>query len=204
MGKVKDHIILIFLAAWCHLAVRGQPATQANDSVFSRAMLASIPLTDVSMNKTVALPAAGDPGSLSLFVFLSPECPLCQNYTTVLNKLEKQYAGKVKFYGIIPGKAYNADVVRSFREKYKIAFPLFLDASFRLSRYLQASVTPETILLNDRNELVYKGAIDNWLKDLGKMQARTTAHYLQDAIDRYPHQNNPKRTKAVGCLINDQ
>jgi len=26
---------------------------------------------------------------LNLFVFLSPECPLCKNYTTVLNKISQ-------------------------------------------------------------------------------------------------------------------
>jgi hypothetical protein len=118
--------------------------------------------------------------------------------------LEKQYAGKVKFYGIIPGKAYSAGEIRTFRAKYKITYPLLMDASFRLSGYLRASITPEVILLNEKGQLVYKGAIDNWLKDLGKMQTKITAHYLEDAIAGYPDQAKIKRTRAVGCLINDQ
>ena len=29
---------------------------------------------------------------LNLFVFLSPECPLCKNYTTVLNKISQDFS----------------------------------------------------------------------------------------------------------------
>jgi len=203
MGNIRSYIILTLVTAWCNTYAQPPHAEKMNDSVFSAISLSSIPLTDIAQHKSIFLPFASA-GRLSLFVFLSPECPLCQNYTTVLNELEKQYRGKVKFYGIFPGRAYDASTIQAFREKYKIGYSLLIDGSFRLTRYLQASVTPETILLNDKNELVYKGAIDNWLKDLGKMQTRITAHYLQDALDRYPDQNSPKRTRAVGCLINDR
>lgn len=110
----------------------------------------------------------------------------------------------MRLYGIIPGKSYDAKTIKTFREKYKITYPLLTDASFRLSRYLHASITPEVVLLNAQYELVYRGAIDDWLKDLGKMKTKITVHYLEDAIEKYPGQATIKRTKAVGCLINDQ
>lgn len=203
MGNIKHYIILLLLTMGSNIYAQSAHAQKMNDSVFSAISLSSIPLTDVSKQKSVFLPFT-NAGRLTLFVFLSPECPLCQNYTTVLNKLEKEYQGKVKCYGIFPGQAYDAAAIQAFREKYKIDYSLLIDGSFRLTRYLQATVTPETILLNDKNELVYKGAIDNWLKDLGKMQPKTTAHYLQDALSRYPDRYNPKRTRPVGCLINDR
>lgn len=202
---MKNYILLLFIPAWCSSFAQQKNVRQKNDSVFSATALSSVPLTDIAKQKTIFLPATTRPGTLSLFIFLSPECPLCQNYTRVLNKLEHQYGERVKFYGIIPGKSYSTDTIKAFAKKYKVFYSILVDGSSRLSRYLQATITPEVILLNEKNELVYKGAIDNWIKDLGKMRVRVTENYLQDAIEQYPDQkrNAPKRTRAIGCLIND-
>ena len=181
------------------------PASSKNDSVFNTADLSSIRLFDAGRHRTFSLPSASASGSTRLFVFLSPECPICQNYTVKLNEFNRRYAGKIKIYGIIPGRSYKAAAVSAFAEKYKIDYPLLIDESLRLSHYLQASVTPEAILLDPGNELVYKGAIDNWYKALGKSRIRTTENYLQDAIDHALRKESPaiKRTTPVGCLLND-
>ncbi|MDP4215933.1 MAG: redoxin domain-containing protein, partial [Bacteroidota bacterium] len=176
-----------------------------NDSVFSAATLASFPLTVAGNGNAFHLPATPRASTLCLFVFLSPECPLCQNYTVTLNALHKEYGDRLCVYGIIPGKSYSTTVINAFAQKYKIAFPLLIDGSFRLSRYLQAGITPEAILLDDRQDLLYAGAIDNWVKELGKRSARPTEYYLRDAID-HALKKEPvaeKRIRPVGCLIND-
>jgi hypothetical protein len=184
MPTCKHYIGIVLLMAW-HLSY----AQSNNDSVFN----------------DLALRPAVHSGQPVLFVFLSPECPLCQNYTVVLNKLDRQYAGKIKIYGIIPGKTYGDAAILDFVHKYKINYPLVTDSTLRLSRYLQASATPEAILLSSGNELIYKGAIDNWYKVLGKSRIKATENYLQDAIDRCLKQEPVylKRTTPVGCLIND-
>jgi thiol-disulfide isomerase/thioredoxin len=184
MPTCKYYIGLLLLFAW-HLSA----AQPTNDSVFS----------------DLALRPAVHSGQPILFVFLSPECPLCQNYTVVLNKLDRQYAGKIKIYGIIPGKTYGKAEITDFVQKYKINYLLMADSSLRLSRYLKASTTPEAILLSSDDELIYKGAIDNWYQALGKSRIKATENYLQDAIDRALKQERVflKRTTPVGCLIND-
>jgi thiol-disulfide isomerase/thioredoxin len=193
--------------SWILLLALGHPsyAQSKNDSVFSSATLSSVPLFDAGLHRLSSLPPAGVSGSTRLFIFLSPECPLCQNYTKVLNQLNSQYAGKIKIYGIIPGKTWQPAEVSAFAEKYKIRYPLLTDGSLRLSHYLQATATPEAILLSPGNELLYKGAIDNWYKALGKSRIRATENYLQDAIDHALRQESPsiKRTIPVGCSIND-
>ena len=202
MGNVKNYIVFFLVTAWYHLQAQTPIAAGINDSVFNASALSFIPLKDIFTGRIIHVASPGV--KLSLFAFLSPECPLCQNYTPALNKLATQYASKVRVYGIIPGKAYDAATIKTFREKYKITYPLLTDPSFRLSRLLHASITPEVVLLNDHSELVYKGAVDDWLKALGKMKTKITSHYLEDAIARYPDKATIKRTKAVGCLINDQ
>jgi thiol-disulfide isomerase/thioredoxin len=142
---------------------------------------------------------------LQLYVFLSPECPLCQNYTRTLNQLEHQYAGKISIHGIIPGKTVKQTEITAFTNKYHIAYPLQPDRDLRIVRAMHATTTPEAILLGPDNSVIYQGAIDNWYKTLGRAANKPTQNYLQDAIDySLRHQSPPvKKTAPVGCLIND-
>ena len=177
-------------------------AQPKNDSVFSAATLSSVQLFDAVAGQTVSV---GSGPGLRLFVFLSPDCPICQGYTRTLNQLNQQYAGQLKVYGIIPGKTWKTADVKAFAGKYHILYPLWMDRSLGLSHYLQASTTPEAILLTADNNLIYKGAIDNWFHSLGKSRSAPTQNYLQDAIDQTLSHAHPviKRTTPVGCLIND-
>lgn len=149
--------------------------------------------------------AEAQPAAIRVVIFLSPECPLCQNYSLPLNQLCKKYAGKVQFTGVVPGKAYSAADVGAFTQKYHIGFPINIDSAKTMSKLLKATVTPEVFLLGPDTKVLYHGSIDNWIKDLGMQSARPTVFYLQDAIDQsLAHQ--PVRVpynKPVGCLIND-
>lgn len=200
MSAIKKYITLFFLIAGHY-----SHAQFNNDSVFTTTTLSSFRLFDAGRHHIRSLSSADHPGTVKLFVFLSPECPLCRNYTTLLNQLHSQYEGKVTFYGIIPGKTYKPAEVNAFAEKYKITYPLLIDETLGLSHYLRASVTPEAILLTPDDRLLYKGAIDNWYKALGKARQKATENYLQDAIG-HGLRNEPfpiKRTTPVGCSIND-
>jgi len=177
-------------------------AQTKNDSVFSASALASFRLFDAATSHDVSIRPTS---RLRLFVFLSPECPISQNYTRTLNRLNHQYAASVDIHGIIPGKTWKTTDITAFAAKYHIVFPLSMDRSLSLAHYLRASVTPEAILLAPDNTLIYRGAIDDWWHSLGKSRNAPTQNYLQDAIDDALRHARPviKRTTAVGCLIND-
>ena len=179
-------------------------AQQVNDSVFENTAFRSFKLLDAGNNQSTAIQNM-DERQLLLFVFLSPECPLCKNYSPVLNDLQKQFGNQVAFAGIIPGRTYSAATVKAFAKKYNISFPLFIDPVKKLTNYLHAAITPEIIVLNNRYELVYKGAIDNRMKQLGVKRWQATENYLADAVSQYLQHTAVavKRVKATGCLIND-
>ncbi|MBN8854367.1 MAG: redoxin domain-containing protein [Sphingobacteriales bacterium] len=146
-----------------------------------------------------------DEKKLQVVVFLSPECPLCRNYTLTLNQLYKQYGDHVRFTGIVPGKAYTAADVKEFTDKYKITWPVYIDTGKTISTALQAKVTPEAYLLRGQKKVYYHGSIDNWIKELGGASARPTIFYLRDAINE-TLADKPVQiayNKPVGCLIND-
>ncbi len=176
-----------------------------NDSVFNREILRSIPLNNPHKNKITSLDFSTYTQSLVLFIFLSPECPLSQNYSVALNELYLHYKAEVKVYGIFPGKAYKNNEITKFISKYTIRFPVFVDTEKKLTNYLHASVTPEVILLTTQSLLIYRGAIDNRVQDLGVKRVKVTNYYLKDAIEQTVQKKHVllKRTSAVGCLINE-
>lgn len=142
---------------------------------------------------------------LSLFVFLSPECPLSQNYTSTINQLNGKFRDQVNVFGIVPGNAYTLNEVKDFENKYQTVFEIFIDTKQLLTNYLKAVVTPQAILLNNKGDIVYSGSIDDWVKALGKTKPQPTQAYLRDAIEQSLAGVPVKitRTKAFGCRIND-
>jgi len=202
----KKHCLFFkWVFAFAILFFNTATAQLNNDSVFSASAISGIPLHDVQTNKNVYLKELQNKKAFRLFVFLSPECPLCQNYSNKLNDFNQQYAANVIMYGIIPGKAYSENGIKKFIEDYNIQFKLLIDNDKKLTSYLHAVVTPQAILLNDKNQLVYKGAIDDWAVALGKQRVTTTKYYLRDALQQSLSHKTVliKRTKAVGCRIND-
>jgi thiol-disulfide isomerase/thioredoxin len=142
---------------------------------------------------------------LTALVFLSPECPLCKNYSLVLNTLQEKFSNKVRFYGIVPGRTYSAEDVQQYVDDYKMQFPVWIDLQKQLSTQLQASVTPEVVLISKSGSLVYRGAIDDWVQALGQKKAKPQQHYLEEAITNYLQNKQVlvKQTTPIGCLINE-
>ena len=142
---------------------------------------------------------------LACFIFLSPECPLSQNYSVLLNKLAAEHNKDVDIVGVFPGKGYSFQEYKKFKKKYHINFILLADRASGLVKKLSATTTPEAFLLNDKNSILYHGSIDDWAISLGKQRKTATQNYLQDAINNYlaGMPISIKETKPIGCLIND-
>lgn len=139
-----------------------------------------------------------------VILFLTPECPLCINYTAAMRKLEKEYTARdISFVGIISGEFYTKEEVRRYKSKYKLEMDILFDTRFLLSKYYGATTTPEAVFIDHTGKLKYRGAIDNWAISLGKKRLNTTEHYLSDALDNYLLGNkiDPEKTKPVGCRI---
>lgn len=144
-------------------------------------------------------------GNLTALVLFSPDCPMCINYTQPLNSLQQQLGSGIQVLGIVPGKTYTDDVVLNFSKLYQLNFPLYVDRQLLLTKLLTGEVTPEVFLFNASGQLVYRGAIDNWLVGLGQKKQKPDQFFLLNAIDqtlsdqvvRVPY------VKAQGCILND-
>lgn len=136
--------------------------------------------------------------------FLSPECPLCRNYSVKLENVKKKYTRNADFIGIIPG-SFEANDVAEFQKNYMPSWKILRDTSLMLTYYLQGKVTPEVLVIDNKDgRLIYKGAIDDWLVSLGKTKNHISNFYLDVALNNFlTNKSSIPFIKPVGCLIND-
>lgn len=164
--------------------------------------IVSIPLTTID-NKEITLSGVADNKAM-VITFLSPECPLSESYTKTLNEIQLEFEEKgVEFINIFPGTFYSTAKISSFISSYQLQQKNLLDQKLLMVKYLHASTTPETFVLNNKGEVEYSGAIDNWAIALGEKRQIITEFYLKDALNALLQEKEvvTKKTAAVGCFI---
>lgn len=139
---------------------------------------------------------------IRVFVFLNPECPLCQKYPNTLNKLYHAYGDSSEWIVIVPGDIYKAKEVNDFCSVYGLDLPVFIDKKYKLTKWLNAKITPQVIILKD-SKVQYSGKIDDWPIELGKMRPVVRRKYLQEALNAIFAGFSPELnyTEPIGCFI---
>jgi hypothetical protein len=140
----------------------------------------------------------------AVFVFLAADCPLSQNYTLTLNRLQAQFQPKgVSFYGVFSGHSSEKKAVDEFVKTYKSNFQVVPDPDFTLADFFGATKTPEAFAVDPKASTFYKGAIDNWAPQLGQHRTVVTEHYLLDALNSLLEGSavQIRQTEAIGCSI---
>ena len=145
----------------------------------------------------------GREGRAVCFAFLHPACPLAQEYAPVLSALAADFGGAgIRFVGVICEYDKPAEV-EAYRREYGVTFPIHLDTDFRLAEALDATITPEVVLV-DRDRIIrYSGRIDDRYKIRGVMTPGDAepelAHAIQDLLAG--REIREPRTKAAGCPL---
>lgn len=136
-------------------------------------------------------------------LFLGPECPLCQDYSIVIEKLYETYHNEINFLAVFSGKHYSDEKIQHYIDEYIPNIKWTKDPEFIISSFYDATITPEAVLVNKQGEIVYQGKLDNWLGELGRRRNHVNEFYLKDAIEATINNQKVlvKRTKPVGCFI---
>ena len=140
----------------------------------------------------------------TVFVFLMPDCPLCEYYTGALKKLQTEYAAKnIDFYLVFAGTLFSTKEIDSYLKKYNLNFSIILDTEKRLARIVGAEVTPQAVVVNAQFKRLYNGKIDNWITENRQHRTLVTEFYLADALQGIANNVNIKTpfTQAIGCFI---
>lgn len=134
----------------------------------------------------------------TIVVFLSAQCPVVKAYNERINQIAADYEAKgIKFIGINSNATESLDFVKSHAtETYK--FSVLIDKGNILADTFGANVTPEMFYFNEKNVLIYHGAIDN-----DKSGSNITINYLRDALDETLAGKTVAKTtaNAFGCGI---
>ncbi|MFN8262540.1 MAG: hypothetical protein U0T07_03360 [Chitinophagales bacterium] len=137
---------------------------------------------------------------LSIVIFFSPTCPICQYYTTDINKIIDSLSIPVTV--IIPKKSIlSKKEIAQYYKNYNPHFVLQYDKRNKKVHKYRATITPEFYLLRN-DTILYQGAFNDKFIDIGKKKSVIQNHYLFDAI--YALNNNllfVQKTEAVGCFI---
>lgn len=134
----------------------------------------------------------------AILVFLSVQCPVVKSYDERIVKLAAEYEAKgINVIGINSNSTESADKVKTHAaETYK--FPVLIDKGNVIADKLGANVTPEIYYLNEKNVLVYHGAIDN-----DRSGENVMMNFLRDAVETTLSGKVVAKTSAnaFGCSI---
>lgn len=142
-----------------------------------------------------------------MVVFYSTTCPICQKLTLTLNEIYKQYKdSNVSFEVVFPSVYDTKNKILKFKKKYKLDMVCLEDDNLALVNKYNANVTPECFLIDENQQVVYSGKLNNWFYEIGKYRQIITENYLIDAINALL-KTQPiltKRTEPIGCFINKE
>jgi hypothetical protein len=141
----------------------------------------------------------------TVYVFLADTCPISQAATLPLRELHGQYAAQgVRFVGVFPAADATPAALAAFAKTYQLPFPLQADPGHRLTKQLNAHVTPEVVVLGpDGRTALYRGRLNDAYADLGQHRPVTRHHELADALADVVAGRAVAvpRTEPVGCFI---
>jgi hypothetical protein len=141
-----------------------------------------------------------------VLVFLGPECPISQRYVPELNRIVAAHqTNAVEFYAVVAVRKTTRTNVAAFTKEYAVGFPVLVDDSLALARWLRPTHVPEAYVLKRDGDLVYHGRIDDWYQSIGKPRAVIQQRELREAIDAVLSDRTPTRSYArpVGCYFEE-
>ena len=150
-------------------------------------------------NKTHSLKKLREKKKAVVLVFLATQCPAMDDYVERINTLVKDYKEKnVQFVGVHSNKHETIEEIKKYRKKHNFDFPILKDPDNELADYFQARRTPEMFLIDVKNILRYRGAIDDSRKT-------PKTHYLKNVLNLILEEklipDKQKKTRAIGCTI---
>ncbi len=140
-----------------------------------------------------------------VYVFVAEECPISIYMAKPLREAAKTYREVANFYAVFPVATSTAQSAQSFLSKYELtAWEAKLDPRQQLTRRLEATVTPEVVIVDSATRQVYyRGRVSNAYAAPGKMRHGERTNDLRTMLRRLEEGHIPTAPwpAAVGCFI---
>lgn len=105
------------------------------------------------------LDAALARGEAVALVFWQTWCPSCAGEAPVIVEAQRQHAGRIHFFGVVPGRDADVDdaEVARVRAAWGYTFPQVRDRDLSLSRRFEVKGTPTIVVLGAGGAVRYTG-----------------------------------------------
>lgn len=154
------------------------------------------------------MPLQGDEGDLVVVVFSSTDCPIANAMAPDIERAHKEAAeADARFYLVHARRDLTTGPVQTHATKYALTMPVLVDRDHALVEELNASVTPEAVVLRfsgpNTYDIVYQGSVNNLYSSVGNRRKDISEHHLRDAIRTAAAGETPavKNRPPFGCYI---
>lgn len=140
----------------------------------------------------------------TVLYFLNTECPICQKYQGSFKSTFQRFGSQFQFYYIFPGQQSEADI-KAYCQYDSIPLDrVYLDKQSKFSLHdLNATTTPQVIIIDKNRDLLYTGKIDDRFQSISAHKAKPSINYIEKALISL-QKNEPieiSETIPVGCFI---
>jgi thiol-disulfide isomerase/thioredoxin len=163
---------------------------------------ASVRIRDVNGNLRTPLTVLGQ---AAVLLFVATDCPISNFYAPEIQGICKDYGTRgVTCSLIYEDVQVDSNAVRKHMADFQYrSFAAFIDGDRKVQTRVNATVTPEAVVLDHAGKVRYRGRINNFYAELGKPRRQATVHDLRDALDAVLAGKlvSVPETKPVGCYI---
>lgn len=142
--------------------------------------------------------------SVTVYVFVAEECPVCNYISKSLKKTSEDYKEKVEFVAVFPQKMSSYKTSSLFKKKYDLNnYKILLDHDLTLTKKYDATVTPEVVVVDKKGNVMYQGRINNSYAAPGRMRHGRVTEDLDLALQNIIQGLSiPKPwPEPIGCYI---
>ena len=163
---------------------------------------------------TISTPAAAIPNApphATVWLFISTDCPICNNYQPELERLRARYTPLgVDFIGVYAEVPVSAVEVADHIRQFAIAYPTTVDVDHAIRKRFGVQFVPEVVVTAggrgatvDPLAFLYRGRIDDQYPERGSRRPSATTHDLNDALRDITQGRAPaaRVTTPVGCVL---
>ena len=167
------------------------------------------PLDVTSITPPAVVPNASP--RATVWLFISTDCPICNNYQPELERLRTRYTPLgVDFIGVYAEVPVSAGEVADHIRQFAIAYPTVVDEDHAIRKRFGVHFVPEVVVTAggrdatiDPCAFLYRGRIDDQYPERGSRRPSATTHDLNDALRDITQGKAPaaRVTTPVGCVL---
>lgn len=140
----------------------------------------------------------------SVWLWLSPDCPISNAYAPEIARLTAEYTARgVRLNFVYSEPDLDNAALAAHARAYGLRSSLFRDDDGRLARACGITITPEVAVIDAHGKLAYRGRIDDRFVALGRERSVVTTRDLRDALEAMlaGRPIATPRTPAIGCAM---